>query len=113
MTESRATGTTNGSQLSENEPRNEQYEADTVVSNSDLVTVLPHVAGGLQADSSRVFQALQEITGLVNTVCKRIDSIEEKISQQQEVKEKGKAKSRKALPALVIAKCKLYMYSCS
>ena len=47
----------------------------------------PRIVEASQADSS-VLRALQEITGLVNTVVKRIDRIEEKLSQQQEVKGK-------------------------
>ena len=53
----------------------------------------PCIVEASQADSS-VLRALQEITDLVNTVIKRIDRIEEKLSQQQEVKGKENSKSK-------------------
>ena len=60
----------------------------------------PRIVEASQADSS-VLRALQEITGLVNTVVKRIDRIEEKLSQQQEVKGKENSKPKKAIPLVI------------
>ena len=63
----------------------------------------PRIVEASQADSS-VLRALQEITGLVNTVVKRIDRIEEKLSQQQEVKGKLRwenSKPKKAIPLVI------------